>query len=277
MTVNTFGALQILIQHAKNDELKSFFPDHFFKEVPLPEDVSLKTLSFSMQWLSMVHPSWIRVALQTFPLEVQSQMLAWLPSYLAQEISAQLPGVPISQNRCSSFGAFYLLNLLAQKIRPPGIVEEFFLSGSQFYPLLCFSGPTKMMLINCLGLYALAKELKNVVDKKIIERVHAVLSPTENLFLSYCQSHPMKYLDTTDFLSSWDQDAELHQFIHRQGLGFLAKALAKEDVSFLWYFLRRLDIGRGYIVEQVLRKIDDHSHVEYFKTRLEQNIQLLVK
>lgn len=277
MTVNTFGALQILIQHAKNDELKSFLPEHFFKGSPLPENASLKTLSFSMQWLSMVHPSWIRVAMQEFPPVVQSQLLAWLPSHLAQEISSQLGGIPISQERCSDLGAFYLLDLLAQKIRPPGIVEEFFLSESRFYSLLYFSGPTKMSLINCLGLYSLAKELKNVVDKKIIERVHTVLSSTERLFLSYCQAHPMKYLDTTDFLSSWDKDEDLRQFIHRQGLVFLATALAKEDVSFLWYFLRRLDIGRGYIFEQALHKVYDHPHIEYFQTRLEQNIQILVK
>lgn len=277
MTINTFGTLHVLIQHAKKEELKQFLSDRFFETQVPSKDIPLKSLSYSMYWLSLIHPTWIHSAMQGFPKSVQSQLLAWFPASLVQELKSLLSDVPIAHKRCSSIGAFYLLDLLAKKLRPPGLVEEVFLTESSFYPLLYFSGQTKMTLINCLGLYALAKEMKNIVDKVLIERIHKVLSPTERLFLSYCQAHPMKYLDTTDFLSSWDADDELHRFVHRQGLVFLATALVKEDASFLWYFLRRLDIDRGYIFEQALHKVQDHPHVEYFQMRLKQDMQVLVK
>lgn len=277
MTINTFGALHVLIQHAKNDELKHFLSESFFERNLPSNDIPLKSLSYSMYWMSLIHPTWIHSAMKDFPKDVQSQLLAWLPSHLVQELLNLLPGVPIASKRCSSVGAFYLIDLLAKKMRPPGLVEEVFLTESTFYPLLYFSGQTKMTLINCLGLYALAKEMKNVVDKVVIERIQRVLTPTEKLFLSYCQAHPMKYLDTTDFLSSWNEDEDLHRFIHKQGLIFLAVALAKEDASFLWYFLRRLDIGRGYVFEQALHRVYNHPHIEYFQMRLKQDMQVLVK
>ncbi|EPP34874.1 hypothetical protein CP10139811_0658 [Chlamydia ibidis] len=276
MTTNTFGTLDILMKHSKEDNLGSFLPEDLLVTSPHPEDIPLKSLSFTMCWLATIHPSWISLAMKSFPEQAQSQILAWLPSSLIQELSPLLPKIAIASKRCSNFGAFYLLDMLSSKIRPPGIIEEIFLPASPLNGLLYYSATTKMTLINCLGLHTLAKELKNVVDKVVIERVHKLLTPTEKLFLAYCQSHPIKHLEPTTFLLSWEADDELRNFLHREGLKLLAMALAKEDASFLWYFLRRLDVGRAYIFEEALRKSYDHPHGDYFKDRLEQCIKVLV-
>lgn len=277
MTANTFGTLDILMKQAKEDDLGQFLPGHLLLSSPHPEDIPLQSLSFSMCWLATIHPTWIHLAMQDFPAVVQSQLLAWLPDALVQELLPLSPDLTVASTRSSSFGAFYLLDMLSKKIRPPGITEEIFLPVSPFNAILYYSGKTKMTLISCLGLYALAQELRSVVDKALIARIQRLLSHTEKLFLAYCQAHPMLYLKTTAFLSSWQHDEELAQFIHRQGLEFLAQALANEDASFLWYFLRRLDVGRAYIVEQTLRSAYDSPHNAYFRERLEQCIQVLVQ
>lgn len=277
MTANTFGTLNILMKYSKEDDLADFLPEGLLVSPTHHEDIPLSSLSFTMCWLATIHPSWISVAIKDFPEVIQSQLLSWLPDSLVQELIPLLPGIPVAQQRCSNFGAFYLLDMLSKKIRPPGITEEIFLPPSPFNAMLYYSGTTKMTLINCLGLFAVAKELRNIVDRVIIDRVHKILSPTEQLFLSYCQSHPMKHLETTDFLASWDCDNDFRNFIHKQGLQFLATALAKEDASFLWYFLRRLDIGRGYIFEQALRKSYEHPHSDYFKSQLELCVKILVQ
>ncbi|ANH78627.1 hypothetical protein [Candidatus Chlamydia sanziniae] len=277
MTANTFGTLDILMKHSKEDDLGRFLPEYLLVKSPHPETISLKSLSFTMSWLSTIHPSWIALVVKELPSKIQSQLLILLPDNVTHELLPLLPGISIATKRCSNFAAFYLLNMLSKKIRPFGIIEEIFLPASVLNALLYYSGPVKMAVINCLGLYVIAKELKNIVDKVVIERVKSFLTTQEKLFLAYCQAHPMKYLETTNFLDSWNQNTTLRQFIHKQGLLFLAKALTKEDGSFLWYFLRRLDVNRGYIFEQALKEFYDHPHVDYFKSRLEQCMQILVK
>ncbi|WP_201456414.1 hypothetical protein [Chlamydia sp. 17-3921] len=277
MTANTFGTLDILMKHSKEDNLAKFLPDSLLVPSSHTQEIPLSSLSFSMRWLATIHPSWIAIAMKELPKEIQSQLLACLPETLVRELLPSLPNVTVAQKRCSNFGAFYLLNMLNEKLRPKGIVEEVFLPASTINAILYYSGPTKISVINCLGLCYLAKELKNVVDKVVLERVKKLLSSTEKLFLTYCQSHPMKNLETTNFLSSWDQDSELHQFIHIQGLRFLGKALVKEDASFLWYFLRRLDIRRGYIFEQALKESYGHSYVDYYKNNLERCLKVLIQ
>lgn len=277
MTANTFGTLNILMKYSKEDNLANFLPEDLIVTPSHLEDIPLSSLSFTMCWLATIHPSWISVAIKECPPVIQSQLLAWLPSSLVQELLPLLPGISPASQRCSNFGAFYLLDILSKKIRPPGITEEIFLPPSPFNAILYYSGATKMTLINCLGLFTIAKELRNIVDKVIIDRVHKLLSPTEQLFLTYCQSHPMKHLETTNFLASWDQEDDFRKFIHKKGLEFLAIALAKEDASFFWYFLRRLDIGRGYIFEQALKEFYEHPHSDYFKNQLEQCIKILVQ
>ncbi|SPN73939.1 hypothetical protein C10C_0796 [Chlamydia serpentis] len=277
MTANTFGTLDILIKHSKEDDLSRFLPKDLLIKSPHPQDIPLKSLSFTLSWLPTVHPSWIATAMKDFPLEIQSQLLSWLPDLLVQEVLPLLSGIPVAKRRCAPFGAFYLLDMLSKKIRPLGITEEIFLPASSANAILYYTGPLKITLINCLGLYSIAKELKNVLDKVVIEKVKSVLNPTEKLFLAYCQSHPMKHLKTTNFLTSWSSDLELRQFIHKQGLEFLGKALTKENASFLWYFLRRLDVGRAYVIEQTLKEELEHPYVEYFKFRLEQCMKILIK
>ncbi|WP_100934296.1 hypothetical protein [Candidatus Chlamydia corallus] len=277
MTANTFGTLDILMKHSKEDDLSRFLPKNLLVESPHPQEIPLKSLSYTMSWLPTIHPSWIAIAMKDFPSEVQGQLLAWLPDSLVQEILPLLSRISVATRRCAPFGAFYLLDMLSKKIRPCGITEEIFLPASSTNAILYYTGPVKITLINCLGLYSIAKELKHILDKVVIEQVRSALTPTEKLFLTYCQSHPMKHLETTNFLSSWTTDTELRQFIHKQGLEFLGKALTKENASFLWYLLRRLDVGRAYIIEQTLKAWYDHPYVDYFKSRLEQCMKVLVK
>ncbi|AAC68162.1 hypothetical protein FTN73_04520 [Chlamydia trachomatis] len=278
MTANTFGILNILMKQAKADDLAQFLPEHLLLDSPHHQDIPLQSLSFNMRWLATIHPSWISVAMKEFPPVVQSQLLAWLPLPLTQELLPLLDsGVTPATKRCLDFGAFYLLDLLSKKVRPPGITEEIFLPASPFNAMLYYVGPTKMALINCLGLYTLAQEMRNVVDRVVIDRVQRVLSETERMFLNYCKTHPMKHLEPMAFLASWEEDQALRHFIHVQGLRFLARALAKEDSSFLWYFIRRLDVGRGYIFEKALQSSIDSPHNEYFRERLEHCISILVQ
>lgn len=277
MTANTFGTLNILMKYSSADGLASFLPEELHIPPVHREHIPPAALSFTMSWLAAIHPSWIGAALKECPPVIQSQLLAWLPPSLVKELQPFLAGVPIANRRCSSFGAFYLLDMLSKKIRPPGITNEIFLPPSPFNAILYYSGHTKMTLIDCLGLFVVAKELKNVVDRRLIARVRSRLSTSEIFFLSYCQANPMKYLENTNFLAHWGPHEDIRGFMHAEGLHLLAIGLVKEDASFLWHLLRRLDMDRGYIFEQALQKACQNPHVDYFSDRLEQCMKLLIQ
>lgn len=277
MTANTFGTLNILIKHAHDDKITSFLPDSLLVKPAHPQNIPLHSLAFTMSWISTIHPSWIAAAMKELPLPVQNELLAWLPRSIAEQTQKLLPNSAISEKRSVRFGAIFLLDILAKKIRPTGIIDEIFLPVSPFNALLYYPHDTRLSLISCLGLFTLAKELRNILDNSIIERVHQNLNEKERLFLNYCLARPLRYLEPTSFLSSWDTSHNFHRFIHTQGLDLLAKAIINENASLLWYLLRRLDTGRGSVLRQALARARHNPHTDYFKERIIQCIKVLVK
>ncbi|WP_213318916.1 hypothetical protein [Chlamydiifrater volucris] len=278
MTANTFGTLDILMKYSKADHLEQFLPEKLLVKGVHPQDIPLTSLSFNLRWLAAIHPSWIVMAMKDFPSFMQAEFLLLLPDQITQKIhpylSTQLPKV----TRCSDFGAFYILDMLSKKIRPPGVTEEIFLPVSPFNNLLYYSMENKMTFIDCLGLFSIVKEMKNIVDKVIIKKIQDSLSDTEKHFLSYCRANPLKYLSRELFIHSWNGAKDtFRKFIHREGLEILALALVKEDASFLWHLLRRLDIGRAFILESALKKAMKEPHSEYFRDRISQCMKVLAQ
>lgn len=91
-----------------------FLPEDLLVSPTHHEDIPLSSLSFTMCWLATIHPSWISVAIKDFPEVIQRQLLSWLPDSLVQELLPLLPGISIAKQRCSNFGAFYLLDMLSK-------------------------------------------------------------------------------------------------------------------------------------------------------------------
>ncbi|WP_213358267.1 hypothetical protein [Chlamydiifrater phoenicopteri] len=278
MTANTFGTLDILMKYSKSDHLEQFLPEKLLIKGVHPQDIPLSSLSFNLRWLAAIHPSWIMMAMKEFPPFFQAEFLLLLPEQIVHKLQPYLPAQLPKIARCSDFGAFYLLDMLSKKIRPPGVTEEIFLPLSPFNNLLYYSMENKMTFIDCLGLFSIVKEMKNVVDKVVIKQIQDNLSDTEKRFLSYCRANPLKHLSQELFLHSWNGNKDsFRKFIHREGLEILALALVKEDASFLWHLLRRLDIGRAFILESALKRALNNPHSEYFRDRISQCMKVLVQ
>lgn len=60
----------------------------------------------------------------------------------------------------------------------------------------------------------------------------------------------------------------MNHLLHYRGLLRLAKGVIKEDSSFKWHLLHRLDIGRAKIIQKELYKKQDLSLVSYFKNQV---------
>lgn len=279
MTLNTFGVFSTLLkQSSSGNDAGVFLPESIAKNLVIKEASSLKMLSFNMRWLLVIHYSWIETVLKDCPSAFQAAIINVLPSIVSDKLAARLNLEISSSTSYSNFATMFLLNELKNMMYPANITDEIFLPVSPINILLYLKVKSRTDLINLLGLYDLAQELRFIVDQSKLKEINDILTEKERLFLNYCISHPLKYGEIRQFIASWNgSEHTLKHHIHKQGLIFLGRALAQEDGSFLWHLLRRLDIGRAYVFEKALKKFQKSKNSDYFKDCVIKCIKVVVQ
>ncbi len=277
---NATATLQILLAQSKfKNALWSFLPSSLSRDEKNFEKIPIRTLSFNMMWLMVMHYSWFIPILKKYSLEMQNAILSLLPIHLSRKISAILSETSISPSKLSNFAAFFLLSDLERKLRPRTLLDEAFLPSSSLNVLLYLPSSQIKALIDILGLYDLANEIKTIVDKNLILKIENMLSQKQLLFLNHCIKNPLKYVSTThQELKEWNGTKKIFQYImHRKGLSLLARSIANENTSFIWYLLRRMDTGRASYIEKDLKKENIKENSTYFKNQLIYCIKVLTK
>lgn len=277
---NATATLQILLTQSKfKNTLESFLPSSLRKAEKNFEKVPIRTLSFNMMWLMVMHYSWFIPVLKKYSLEMQNAILSLLPLHISRKISAVLSETSITSSKLSNFAALFLLNDLEKQLRPQTLLDEAFLPPSSLNVLLYLPSSQIKTLIDMLGLYDLSIEIKTIVDKNLILKIENMLSQKQLLFLNHCIKNPLKYvLSTHQDLKEWNGTKKVFQYImHRKGLSLLARSIANENTSFIWYLLRRMDTGRASYIEKDLKKENIKENSAYFKNQLVYCIKVLTK
>ena len=119
-----------------------------------------------------------------------------------------------------------------------------------------------MVLIDLLGIYDLAADLRRVIDKALLEKIHGALSPHQLQFLQYASSSSLKWTPPPLYLERWDGDKKkLTAALHKRGLLRLAKALFLEDTHFKWHLTHKLDTDRGAFLMKLFAGKEDPDMV----------------
>ena len=223
--------------------------------------------------LSKIHYSWVADAL-TKKIDENKRIfyLSSLPPQMQLQVAkllnfqgdiVPLKG-PLQQ---------YVQKQLLLKMLPKGYLPVAYLPKTPLKPLLSLSKAKVVELVDYLGLFDLAEELKKIVHTKLIKGIYASLQPQELEFLRACL-HQKEKLQTPRFpLNDWNGESkELHFRIHKRGLLRLAKALVDQSPSFLWHLTRMLDTGRGRRLETLMPK---ESPPQVTQVMQEQVLQLL--
>lgn len=126
-----------------------------------------------------------------------------------------------------------------------------------------------LQLIDLLGIYDLAADLPQIVDKSILSMIASSLTDGQRSFLQYASKQSLGYLPERLNLKELSKDkAMLRKVLHKRGLERLGGALCMEQKDFLWHFLHKVDIGRAMIINKIIANPPKAKLVTLFKRQV---------
>jgi hypothetical protein len=211
-------------------------------------------LQQSIRTLPKLHYSWVAAALKPIDPLKRIALVACLEeeqrSGITQMFHEPTP-TPISSPLLRQFYLQHLYPLLHINAHIP--IE--YLPESPFKNLLELKKNQIVELIDFLGLYDLAREMRQIVATKNIKNLYRCLSAKQQQFLRTIIHHKDKVVTTTLNLEKWNGEENiLTQLLHKRGLMRLTAALSGQHPDLIWYLSRILDTGRGRFLEQHTKK-----------------------
>src|SRR5262249_37799794 len=136
----------------------------------------------------------------------------------------------------------FILNMLYSYLKAEKHLPKEYLPESDLSALLKWSKKKLISLIDYLGLYDLAIEIRHIVNPNYLKNIYSCLTPKQQYFLKVCL-HQKERLTTPKLgIDPTKQDCDrLKKLVHRRGLARLGKALAGQHMDAVWYLAHTLD------------------------------------
>ncbi len=200
-------------------------------------------------FLKEIHYSWLQPVLETFSPSLQQMLLSALPSDSAVPLS-KLMQHPLLKP-ASEISKEFLLSALCRKFMEDAPLPVSFLPETFASRLAVLSKTQLIDLIDFLGIFDLAEELRHIVDKVLLKAIYKCLSMKKQHFLRICLHQKEKLKAAKIGLINWKGDeVQLGRLLHRRGLLRLGYALAGQSSDLMWHIIHRLDVGRGQIIKK---------------------------
>ncbi|MFN0065770.1 MAG: hypothetical protein ACKVOH_06005 [Chlamydiales bacterium] len=272
MKLKEKAMVKALLMHFHQDQsLLRFLPREHAKEIEalgIPQSLNFSTILNPKKWISTVHYSWFYPILKPLPQETQEHLLQLFGSTQVKGLSAML-GVPLAEERLSPFSLLYLSHYLRKKIEREEVLPLEILPKSAMNPLIKVKWSDLILIIDLLGLHDLACDLKQIVDKKLLDRMYAAIPREHRPFLEHASKQPIKWVSPKLGLSGWDGEAKkLQAILHKRGLVRLTRGIIDENLSFRWHLMHRFDVGRAKIMKRALGEPFDRTLISYFKSQI---------
>lgn len=195
--------------------------------------------------LSSIHYTWLAPAFQEMPETLHPFVLAALPQPLASKLGEHLAKEPVDIELTEPMKGFFL-DIFYNRFKDPQVLPLPFLPVTPLSTLGSCSKDQLVELIDFLGVYDLAEEIRQIIDKQVLKSLYLCLSPKKQEFLRLCLHHKDKLSAPKLELDDWEGDKKkLEIILHRRGLYRFGKALSGQHPHFLWHLTHKLDTGRG--------------------------------
>lgn len=194
-----------------------------------------------------IHYSWLQPVIETFSPSMQPLLISALPLESSRALSKlmNMPELP----KPTPLARQFLLLTLCRKFSKRAVMPMQFLPETTLSPLITLTKTELLELIDYLGIYDLAEEIKHIVDKVLLSSIYACLSAKKQHYLRICLHQKEKLKAAKMGLVNWKGDAaQLERLMHRRGLLRLSYALSGLSRDFVWHLAHRLDVGRGHIL-----------------------------
>jgi hypothetical protein len=242
------GAAEAIVKGVSPDDVKMILNQNIqSKEIdPIlapPSDILMK-----------VHYSWLQRELEKLPKNVIEVAISLLPepikTKLREVFKVKEPSFNFS-NRIRTF----LLNHLFKHIYKEYPLPLDYLPTSPMTPIAKLQKEELIEVIDYLGLYDLAEEIRQIVHKKQLENIYKCLSNKKHLYLRQCLHQKEKLVTQSLQLERWDGDCQkLIKLLHHRGIVRIGYALSGQHPDLLWHITHILDSGRGEKLYNYIQK-----------------------
>lgn len=238
--------------HGKKDALVRCLPAEEAKEVlalDLQANDPAVLLKASLDRLPYIHYSWLRPAIQKMPPFLHGPLLSVLPEFQASKLRRWFP-VETVKTELSPVMRNFLINSLLAHLDDKNVMPLAFLNSTPLTPLATSKKEQLMELIDFLGVYDLAAEVRHIIDKERLKRLSPCLSAKKKQFLHMCLHQPERLAPARLDLNLWDGDCpKLLSLLHKRGIARLGKALCGQHPDLVWHIGHILDVGRGTMLK----------------------------
>lgn len=212
-------------------------------------DVS-SLLNASQERLQQIHYSWLKQPIQKVPPFLQGAVLSVLPESQSVNLKKWFPFETLKSDNISPSVRLYLLKTLLTHLDDKDVLPLSYVTSTPLTSLAQWDKAHLVELIDFLGVYDLAAEVRNIIDKDRLKKLSPCLSPKKKQFLHMCLHQPERLAPARLDLGDWDGDCKkLNSQLHHRGIARLGKALCGQSPDFVWHLAHKLDIGRGAILQ----------------------------
>lgn len=231
----------------------------FFKSVPQEmADAALSQTTTSTDLTSLVryksdifekwHYSWIFQMMEPLDPKAKEAVLLLVKGANKKKL-ADLFKIPIRNLEWPPLLKKFAEAEIISLVNYDPVTPIAYLPESRFNQLLEQPKEHLVKMIDFLGLYDLAHEIKHIVGKKTLTDIYSCLTQEQQLFLRQCLHAKDQVMTPKLYLETWNGDKKtLIQLLHRRGIARLAIALSGQHPDLIWHLAHALDIGRGTLL-----------------------------
>lgn len=261
--------LRVLINryHSKEGHaLLKFLPEEERQSV-MDQEVSSMDLTPILEQpqkaLAKIHYSWIQPLEEAFPDSLRPALIAALT---AQKLAGLKEPSALS---ISEVARKFILNQIYDSLKIDEHLPLEYLPQGELLPLAQWSRGDMIHLMDFLGLYDLASEVRQIVNRNYLKNIYACLTPKQFYYLKVCLHQKERLTSPKLGIDPTQQDCpKLKKIIHRRGLLRLGRALCGEHPDLVWHIAHTLDRGRGNVLLQEYHTEPLHKVTQLLKEQV---------
>lgn len=256
--------------HPGADLLRFLTPEEqgSLQQVPKPESVQFGSSIDIEKWIQFIHYSWFVHALEKLPKENADFLCSLFPFDDDKRLRLALK-LPQERRTSSGFIKPFFLNGLKKQVEDNTVYPYEQLPHSEMNAILRLNHKQLIHMIDLLGIYDLAAELRQIVDRALLGRIYSALSQEQLQFLHYCTKQSMKWVPPPLGITHWDGNKKaFNNLLHQRGLIRLARGVLSEEYSLRWYLTHKLDQARGRALEKLFSVKQEPSMTVFFKNQV---------
>ena len=236
----------------------------------LPDKVNIAPeLFFSVpsRILATIHPSWVE------------ELLVRCPEALHPILRSVLLASESKEAQISEVLRAFLLSYLLRKWPERGALGVEFIEETEFRWLVACDEKTIVVLAELLAVYDVVDVVRQIVDKRILQKILSLLTPMQQRYLRSLLPRPARSAPLNKELVSLllDESYGREQWLKNKGLQEFGHARKDQPKLLVWHVLHHIDREKALFFEKVMEKeISAKEQIEVQK-RLTNAYQFLTK